>query len=71
MDAFPEFMKNNANRIARSNQATAGVEGYVVDEADESQMAFWVCALTATSAEHVYTLLIDGGASPSKLARSV
>lgn len=54
MDAFPDFMKNPANRIARSNQATAGVERYVVDEADESQMAFWISALTATSAEHVH-----------------
>jgi quercetin dioxygenase-like cupin family protein len=79
MDAFPEFMRNSANRIARSNQATPGVEGYVFDGADESQMAFWTCTQTASSAEHVhdfheymlvvqgcYTLLIDGKRIPVK-----
>jgi quercetin dioxygenase-like cupin family protein len=79
MDAFPEFMKNLANRIARSNQATPGVEGYVFDGADESQMTFWTCTQTANSAEHVhafdeymlvvqgcYTLLIDGRRIPVK-----
>ncbi len=73
MDAFPEFMKHPANRIARSNQATPGVEGYVFDGANESQMAFWTCGENATSAEHVhdydeymvvvqgcYTLVISG-----------
>jgi quercetin dioxygenase-like cupin family protein len=73
MDAFPEFMKNPANRIARSAQATPGVEGYVFDGADLSQMAFWTCSQAATSAEHLhgfdefmlvaqgcYTLLIGG-----------
>ena len=79
MDAFPQFMKSPANRIARSNQATPGVEGYVFDGADESQMAFWTCTQTATSAEYVhefdeymlvvqgcYTLLIDGRRIPIK-----
>jgi quercetin dioxygenase-like cupin family protein len=79
MDSFPEFMRSPANRIARSNQATPGVEGYVFDGADRSQMAFWTCTQTATSAEHVhefdeymlvvqgcYTLLIDGERIPVK-----
>lgn len=35
MDAFPDFMKNPANRILRSNQATPGAEGYVFDGIDE------------------------------------
>jgi len=73
MDAFPDFMKHPANRIARSNQATPGVEGYVFDGANGSQMAFWTCSETATSVEHVhdydeymvvvqgcYTLVIHG-----------
>jgi mannose-6-phosphate isomerase-like protein (cupin superfamily) len=54
MDMFPEFMRNPLNRIARPNQATPGVEGYVFDGADESQMAFWTCTQNATSAEHGY-----------------
>ena len=79
MDAFPEFMKNPSNRIAQSNQTTPGVEGYVLDGADQSQMAFWTCTQTATSAEHVhefdeymlvvqgcYTLLIAGKRIPVK-----
>jgi quercetin dioxygenase-like cupin family protein len=79
MNAFPEFMKNPANRIARSNQATSGVEGYVFDGADQSQMAFWTCTETASSIEHThefdeymlvvqgcYALLIDGKRIPVK-----
>jgi quercetin dioxygenase-like cupin family protein len=79
MKEFPEFMKNAANRIATSNQATPGVEGYVFDGADGSQMAFWTCQKTASSAEHVhefdeymtvvqgcYTLIIDGKKIPVK-----
>ena len=79
MDAFPEFMKNPVNRIARSVQATPGVAGYVFDGADQSQMAFWTCTQSAASAEHVhafdeymlvvqgcYTLLIGGKRIPVK-----
>ena len=79
MNAFPEFMKNPANRIARSKQATPGVEGYVFDGTDQSQMAFWTCTETASSTEHThefdeymlvvqgcYTLLIDGWRIPVK-----
>jgi mannose-6-phosphate isomerase-like protein (cupin superfamily) len=65
MDAFPEFMKHPANRIIRSNQATPGVEGYVFDGANGSQMAFWTCSESATSLEHVhdydeYMLVVQG-----------
>jgi hypothetical protein len=54
MDDFPEFMKDPANRIMSSNQATPGVEGYVFDGKDGSQMAFWSCRETAASAAHVH-----------------
>lgn len=77
MSEFPEFMKHPANRIARSNQATPGVDGYVFDGIDGSQMAFWTCKQTAQSASHVhdcdeymivaegcYTLIIDGQRIP-------
>ena len=66
-------MKHPANKIATSQQATPGVEGYVFDGADGSQMAFWTCTQTAQSSSHVhkfdeymivvegqYTLIIDG-----------
>jgi hypothetical protein len=58
MDAFPEFMKNPANRIARSNQATLGVEGYVFDRADESQMAFWTCTQTGSYGDDTLTFVV-------------
>ncbi len=79
MDNFPEFMKHPANKIARSDQATAGVEGYVFDGRDGSQMAFWICSETAVSAPHAhdydeymivvqgsYTLIINGEPIPLK-----
>ena len=77
MNDFPEFMKKPANRIATTGQATPGVEGYVFDGLDGSQMAFWTCHEDATSAAHAhdfdeymlvvqgcYTLIIDGQRFP-------
>ena len=65
MGDFPRFMKHPANRIARSMQATPGVEGYVFDGADGSQMAFWNCREAATSATHAheydeYMIVVEG-----------
>ena len=58
-------MKHPANRIAKAEQATPGVEGYVFDGADGSQMAFWTCRDTAASAAHVhdydeYMIVVQG-----------
>src|SRR5580658_10001448 len=77
MNEFPEFMKHPLNRIARSNQATPGLDGYVFDGIDGSQMAFWTCTETARSTSYVldydeymivvegcYTLVIDGQRIP-------
>ena len=79
MDDFPEFMKHPANKIARSDQATPAVEGYVFDGRDGSQMTFWTCRETAVSAPHAhdydeymivvqgcYTLIINGKSVPLK-----
>jgi quercetin dioxygenase-like cupin family protein len=73
MDEFPKFMKHPANRIATTNHATPGVEGYVFDGADGSQMALWTCSETSPSSAHMhdydeyvivvqgcYTLIVDG-----------
>jgi hypothetical protein len=38
MGDLPAFMKQPANRIAAASQHTEGVEGYVFDGADGSQM---------------------------------
>ena len=79
MNDFPDFMKSPANRIAKTNQATPGVEGYVFDGVDGSQVAFWTCYETALSAAHThdydeymivvqgcYTLVIHGEPIPVK-----
>ena len=65
MPEFPEFMKREANRIALGSQATPGVEGYVFEGADGSQMTFWTCSRTATSSSHAhefdeYMLVVEG-----------
>lgn len=65
MNEFPNFMKHPANRIAPAHQATPGVEGYVFDGADGSQMAFWTCGESAVSAAHAhdydeYMLVVQG-----------
>jgi mannose-6-phosphate isomerase-like protein (cupin superfamily) len=77
MNEFPQFMRNAVNRIAKTNQATPGVEGFVFDGADGSQMAFWTCDENAESAAHVhdydeymvvvqgcYALIVDGRRIP-------
>jgi quercetin dioxygenase-like cupin family protein len=79
MEDFPEFMKCSANKIATSSQSTPGVEGFVFDGVDGSQMAFWTCHQNAISAPHVhdydeymtvvqgcYTLTIGGRRVPLK-----
>ncbi len=73
MNDYPEFMKNPANRIKTTDNSTPGVEGYIFDGADGSQMAFWTCGQAAISSPHAhefdeymvvvqgcYTLIIDG-----------
>lgn len=65
MKEFPEFMKQAVNRIATSSQATPGVEGYVFDGADGSQMALGTCSETTPSAAHVhefdeYMIVVEG-----------
>ena len=76
MDDFPSFMKNPANAIAAGSQSR-GVEGFVFDGRDGSQMAFWTCTQGGQSTEHVhdydeymlviqgeYTLIVDGRRIP-------
>ena len=40
MKAFPDFMKNPLNKVDSGSQYTPGIEGYVFDGIDGSQMAF-------------------------------
>jgi quercetin dioxygenase-like cupin family protein len=54
MKDFPEFMKHPLNRIRQSSQYTSGIEGFVFDGKEGSQMAFWTCREDRKSAEHVH-----------------
>ena len=54
MDRFPDFMKKPANRISQNSQFSPGIEGYVFEGADGSQMAFWECPIDGVSSEHVH-----------------
>jgi mannose-6-phosphate isomerase-like protein (cupin superfamily) len=54
MGEFPAFMRTRANRIAPSSQHTSGIEGYVFDGDDGSQMAFWTVERDAVTTEHVH-----------------
>lgn len=65
MNEFPEFMRHPSNRIAPASQATPGVEGYVFDGLNGSQMAFWTCHETASSAPRThdfdeYMIVVQG-----------
>lgn len=73
MEDFPEFMKNPANHIGSERQYTEGIDGYVFNGADGSQMAFWTHYQKGYTKEHIhdydeyfvvvqgqYTVIIDG-----------
>jgi quercetin dioxygenase-like cupin family protein len=65
MAEFPSFMRRAVNRIATSSEHTRGIEGYVFDGADGSQVAYWTAAADAETAEHVHAfdewfLVIEG-----------
>lgn len=53
MNEFPEFMRNPMNAVG-SHQKSAGVEGYVYDGADGSQVILFQCATSGISKEHVH-----------------
>lgn len=65
MKEFPQFMKNGLNLVDPGTQYTPGIEGYVFDGADGSQMAFWTFSEDAASAEHdhpydEYVVVVQG-----------
>ena len=64
MKDFPDFMKHPLNRIDPNSQSE-GIEGYVYDGLDNSQMAFWKCYKDGISKEHVhdydeYFIVVEG-----------
>ena len=53
MNEYPVFMRNAINAIP-SHQKSQGVEGYIFDGADSSQMAIFQCSQSGISKEHVH-----------------
>ena len=54
MNDFPAFMKNYKNKISSQSQYSKGIQGYVYDGADGSQMAFWTHEVDGISQEHAH-----------------
>jgi quercetin dioxygenase-like cupin family protein len=54
MKDFPAFMKNSKNRVPAKAQYTPGIEGYVYDGKDESQIAYWTYTQPAKSEIHTH-----------------
>ena len=74
---FSRVHEKSRKQDSESHQATPGVEGYLFDGEDGSQMAFWTCSNTAVSAAQAhdhdesmivvqgcYTLIIKGERIP-------
>ncbi len=47
-------MKHPANKISAETQYTQGIEGYVFDGLEGSQLAFWTYQDGGKSAEHIH-----------------
>jgi quercetin dioxygenase-like cupin family protein len=52
MDDFPRFMKNPKNTIHIDSHYVSGLEGFVFDGADGSQITLWSCSEAGTAVEH-------------------
>jgi quercetin dioxygenase-like cupin family protein len=50
---FPQFMRNAINAVG-SHQKSVGVEGFIYDGADGSQVVIFQCATNGISKEHVH-----------------
>lgn len=53
MNEYPEFMRSPVNAVA-SHQQSVGVEGFVFDGIDGSQVIIFQCAKNGISKEHVH-----------------
>ena len=61
---YPLFMRDEANAIKEEMQSP-GIEGFVYDGADGSQMIHWTCKVGGLSSEHThdydeYMLVVQG-----------
>ena len=65
MKDFPDFMKNDKNRVPGSAQNTQDIEGYYYEGQGGGQMAFWTCHSDRESKKHKhdfdeYTVIVAG-----------
>lgn len=75
MNAYPEFMRNPANAVA-SHQQSVGVEGFVFDGIDGSQVIIFQCAKNGISKEHVhdfdeYFVVLEGEYTLGKEGKTI
>lgn len=54
MKDFPNFMKNEKNKIHKDKQNTKDIEGYYYQGQGPGQMVFWTCHSDQVSKEHVH-----------------
>jgi len=64
MKQFPEFLRNHLNRVATDSSA-GGMEGYLYEGADGSQIVFWTCPEGGSSPLHKhdydeYAIVVEG-----------
>jgi quercetin dioxygenase-like cupin family protein len=84
MDEFPKFLRNKKNAIHAESHYVAGLEGYVYDGADGSQVIFWNGREAGVAQEHShpydeyiltvqgeYTLHMGGKSIPLKPGQEV
>ena len=75
MNEFPQFMKNSINAVV-SHQMSDGVEGFIYDGGDGSQIVAFQCAKDGISKEHVhdfdeYFVVIQGEYTLSIQGRTI
>jgi mannose-6-phosphate isomerase-like protein (cupin superfamily) len=77
MDNFPEFMRQDCNRISSKDPYTPGIEGFVFNGLDDSQITIWTSKNGGEAFEHIheydkyfvviqgqYTVIIEGKQIP-------
>ena len=64
MKQFPRFLRSSPNRVS-TDSSSGGMEGYVYEGADGSQVVLWTCPEGGTSPAHThaydeYAIVVEG-----------
>lgn len=54
MKGFPDFLKNQENMVAPSQQNTPGIEGYYFEDRGGTQIAIWECSADQESEPYTH-----------------